>query len=150
MGENSIQKEAKDLITVGELSKRTGVNISALHFYEEKGIIKSTRNNRNQRQYERSVIRTISLIKIAQNLGFSLKEIQNSLPKNKNNELSNDDWKNIGKAWKKLLLERVLKMQKLSDQLGECIGCGCLAMKTCPLRNPNDKLAQKGPGAHLL
>ncbi|AZG36704.1 MULTISPECIES: redox-sensitive transcriptional activator SoxR [Shewanella] len=138
-------------LSVGQVAKRCGINISAIHFYEQKGLISSWRNQGNQRRYAREVIRRISLIKAAQQLGISLDEIHlafTSLPNGRT--ATKEDWADLSNAWKKTLTQRIAKMQKLKDSLEACIGCGCLSMKHCPLYNPEDILVEQGPGPVLL
>lgn len=145
--EDRIKRE----LTVGEVSKRTGVAISALHFYEQKGLISSRRNSGNQRRYNRDVLRRVSVIKVAQSLGLSLSSIKralSTLPKNK--IATEDDWSRLSDRWRDDLNARIEKLIQLRDQLNYCIGCGCLSMKACPLRNPWDRLAKEGPGPRLL
>ncbi len=145
------RKDASDDLTVGQVAKRAGVAISALHFYESKGLITARRNDGNQRRFSRAVLRFVSIIKVAQSLGFSLREIKKALSVLPKNDVpSNQQWSELGKIWKKDLDQRIQRLTKLRNQLDGCIGCGCLATKSCPLRNPEDKLAKKGPGAHLL
>lgn len=144
-------KPFKGELTVGEVAKRTGVAVSALHFYEVKGLIASHRNSGNQRRYHRDVLRRVSLIKVAQNLGLTLSEVKAALdvlPKDE--QASASDWKKLATRWKQHLNDRIHRLTNLRDQLTGCIGCGCLSMHECPLRNPWDKLAKKGPGARLL
>lgn len=138
-------------LSVGQVAKRCGINVSAIHFYEQKGLISSWRNQGNQRRYARDVIRRISLIKAAQQLGISLDEIHlafASLPSGRT--ATKEDWADLSNAWKQSLTQRIIKMQKLKDLLEGCIGCGCLSMKNCPLYNPDDLLAKQGPGPVLL
>lgn len=138
-------------LSVGQVAKRCGINVSAIHFYEQKGLISSWRNQGNQRRYARDVIRRISLIKAAQQLGISLDEIHlafASLPCGRT--ATKEDWADLSNAWKQSLTQRIIKMQKLKDLLEGCIGCGCLSMKNCPLYNPDDLLAKQGPGPVLL
>ncbi|MBB1391456.1 MULTISPECIES: redox-sensitive transcriptional activator SoxR [Shewanella] len=138
-------------LSVGQVAKRCGINVSAIHFYEQKGLISSWRNQGNQRRYARDVIRRISLIKAAQQLGISLDEIHlafASLPSGRT--ATKEDWTDLSNAWKQSLTQRIIKMQKLKDLLEGCIGCGCLSMKNCPLYNPDDLLAKQGPGPVLL
>tara|TARA_R110002033_G_scaffold13714_11_gene40744 strand:+ start:4494 stop:4952 length:459 start_codon:yes stop_codon:yes gene_type:complete len=138
-------------LSVGQVAKRCGINVSAIHFYEQKGLISSWRNQGNQRRYARDVIRRISLIKAAQQLGISLDEIHlafASLPSGRT--AIKEDWADLSNAWKQSLTQRIIKMQKLKDLLEGCIGCGCLSMKNCPLYNPDDLLAKQGPGPVLL
>jgi len=139
------------ILTVGQLSQRSGVAVSTLHFYETKGLITSSRNKGNQRQYSRDILRRVALIKVAQGLGISLSEIKRTLEKlPKNKKASNADWKVVSKQWEKDLNGRITQMTKMRDQLDRCIGCGCLSLKECPLRNPFDILRRKGPGPRLL
>tara|TARA_R110001583_G_scaffold29029_5_gene102444 strand:+ start:11539 stop:11985 length:447 start_codon:yes stop_codon:yes gene_type:complete len=138
-------------LSVGQVAKRCGINVSAIHFYEQKGLISSWRNQGNQRRYARDVIRRISLIKAAQQLGISLDEIHlafASLPSGRT--ATKEDLADLSNAWKQSLTQRIIKMQKLKDLLEGCIGCGCLSMKNCPLYNPDDLLAKQGPGPVLL
>ncbi|WP_137221218.1 redox-sensitive transcriptional activator SoxR [Shewanella sp. MEBiC00475] len=138
-------------LSVGQVAKRCGINISAIHFYEQKGLINSWRNQGNQRRYPREVIRRISLIKAAQQLGISLDEILlafSSLPNSRT--ATKQDWADLSNLWKQTLTQRIAKMQKLNDLLEGCIGCGCLSMQNCPLYNPDDILEEQGPGPVLL
>lgn len=137
--------------SVGKVAKRCGVKISTLHFYEEKGLISSWRNQGNQRRYEKDVLRRVSVIKAAQNVGVSLKEIEkalSALPDNRTPDTA--DWEVLARHWRHDLDERINSLEKLRDSLTGCIGCGCLSMKKCPIYNADDKLAKKGPGAVLL
>jgi MerR family redox-sensitive transcriptional activator SoxR len=136
---------------VGEIAERSGVAVSALHFYETKGLIRSTRNAGNQRQYQRDVLRRVAIIKVAQRLGIPLAKIQEAfetLPKDRG--ATDEDWRNLSAKWRFELEERIGKLTRLRDQLDTCIGCGCLSVSTCPLRNPEDRLAGEGPGPRLL
>ncbi|WP_373997938.1 redox-sensitive transcriptional activator SoxR [Bdellovibrio bacteriovorus] len=147
----SSPNEIGQTLSVGELSKRSGVPVSAIHFYEEKGLIKSWRTEGNQRRFPRGMLRVVAIIKAAQSVGFSLLEIAEMLkllPQDRSP--SQADWQKISTKWKKDLEERITHMTKLKNQLNSCIGCGCLSLKECPLRNPKDRLAKKGPGAALL
>ena len=142
---------AKSELSVGELAKRAGVKVSALHFYEQKGLITSRRNDGNQRRYDRAMLRRVAMIKAAQQIGVSLAAIKvalDSLPIEKTP--TNLDWQRLSKVWRSELDERIAHLVKLRDELNECIGCGCLSMKACPLRNPDDVLSKQGGGAHLL
>lgn len=138
-------------LKVGELASRSGVSVSALHFYEKKGLIKSTRNNGNQRLYPRAVLRRVAIIKVAQQLGMSLSDIKQAiavLPMNKT--ASKKDWQQLSSFWHEQLEARIARLTKLRDELSSCIGCGCLSMQACALRNPEDTLAEEGAGAVLL
>lgn len=138
-------------LTVGEVAARSGVAVSALHFYETKGLILSWRNSANQRRYPREVLRRVSIIKVAQRLGIplaSIREAFDSLPKGRTP--NQKDWAKLSARWHTELDDRIARLTKLRDQLTGCIGCGCLSMDSCPLRNPCDKLSAEGPGPHLL
>ena len=137
--------------SVGRVAKRCGVKVRTLHFYEQKGLIKSWRNDGNQRRYKPEVLRRISIIKAAQKLGISLEEVKQaflSLPDNRTP--TTEDWQLLSTNWQQMLDARISYMQKLRDQLTGCIGCGCLSMNSCPLYNPDDILAAKGNGPVLL
>ncbi|SEN08576.1 MerR family transcriptional regulator, redox-sensitive transcriptional activator SoxR [Pseudomonas sp. ok272] len=138
-------------LTVGQLAARSGVAVTALHFYESKGLIKSNRNPGNQRRYPREVLRRVALIKVAQRLGIPLAEIGQalkSLPDHRAPTAA--DWKQLSAQWSNDLDERIKQLTLLRDKLNGCIGCGCLSMEACPLRNHGDALAEQGPGAQLL
>ena len=138
-------------LTVGQLSARSGVPITALRFYEAKGLISSQRNAGNQRRYPRDVLRRVALIKTAQRLGIPLASIQaalQTLPQDR--APSVDDWNRLSSRWKADLDERISRLSALRDQLSGCIGCGCLSMEACPLRNWGDVLGTEGPGPRLL
>jgi MerR family redox-sensitive transcriptional activator SoxR len=138
-------------LSVGEVAKRSGVAVSALHFYEAQGLIASVRSKGNQRRYPRGMLRRVALIKVAQRTGIPLAEIKQALealPMGK--PVTPEDWKLLSQAWRDNLTARILTLTALRDQLSECIGCGCLSMQDCPLRNPQDRLGEQGPGARLL
>jgi MerR family redox-sensitive transcriptional activator SoxR len=138
-------------MTVGEVAARSGVAVSALHFYEAKGLIKSWRNPGNQRRYARDVLRRVAVIKVAQRTGIPLAAIRKalkSLPGERTPTAS--DWKKLSAAWRSYLSHRIDRLTRLRDQLNGCIGCGCLSLGVCPLRNPRDKLAKQGPGPRIL
>ena len=134
-----------------EVARRSGVAVSTLHFYESKGLIASWRNAGNQRRYSRAVLRQVAVIKVAQSTGVSLSAIRDalrSLPKGR--PPTARDWARLSAKWRSDLDERIDRLTRLRDRLGGCIGCGCLSLKTCPLRNPGDKAAAQGPGARLF
>jgi MerR family redox-sensitive transcriptional activator SoxR len=139
------------VLTVGEVAQRSGVAVSALHFYEAKGLIKSERNAGNQRRYPRHVLRRVAIIKTAQQLGISLRSIQDAfraLPADRCP--SSEDWGLLAAKWRADLDDRIQRLSRLRNQMDQCIGCGCLSIEQCPLRNPMDRLAAEGPGARLL
>lgn len=138
-------------LSVGEVAKRSGIAVSALRFYETKGLIKSHRNAGNQRRYPREVLRRVAIIKVAQRIGIPLAEIReafSALPENRTP--TTDDWGRLSQQWREHLDDRIACLTKLRDHLDSCIGCGCLSLEACPLRNPWDELSEQGPGARLL
>jgi MerR family redox-sensitive transcriptional activator SoxR len=138
-------------LTVGQLSARSGVAITALRFYEAKGLISSQRNAGNQRRYPRDVLRRVALIKTAQRLGIPLATIQTALQTLPQDRASSvEDWTRLSERWKADLDERINRLTALRDQLNGCIGCGCLSMEACPLRNFGDSLSEQGAGPRLL
>ncbi|MBD8273098.1 redox-sensitive transcriptional activator SoxR [Pseudomonas fluorescens] len=138
-------------LTVGQLAARSGVAVTALHFYETKGLIKSNRNAGNQRRYPRDVLRRVVVIKIAQRLGIPLATIGEALQALPDGRTPTaKDWARLSARWREDLDERINKLSQLRDKLNGCIGCGCLSMEACPLRNQGDQLGERGPGAHLL
>ena len=143
--------ELNEYLSVGELSKRSGVSISAIHFYESKSLLRCHRNKGNQRRFHRRELRVLSYLKVAQKIGLSLEEIKEAFRSIENKkELTLADWKKLGRSWEKVLSERLKLIENMKSQLGLCIGCGCLSLKDCPLRNPGDELSLKGPGPILL
>lgn len=138
-------------LTVGEVAARSGLAVSTLHFYEAKGLIESRRTAGNQRRYARNVLRRVSIIKVAQRTGIPLSEIRAALatlPAGRSPTAA--DWRKLSTAWRSALDDRIARLSRLRDQLGDCIGCGCLSIESCPLRNPGDALAEQGPGPRLL
>jgi MerR family transcriptional regulator, redox-sensitive transcriptional activator SoxR len=141
----------KKTLAVGEVAKRSGLSISALHFYESKKLIKSERNVGNHRRYAREVLRRVAVIKVAQRAGVPLAGIRDalaSLPNGRSPTAA--DWTRLASVWRQELDTRIAELSKLRDQLTGCIGCGCLSLKVCRLRNPDDKLAAGGEGPRLL
>lgn len=141
----------EESLSVGELAARSGVTVSAIHFYEAKGLISSARNSGNQRRFARSELRRVAVIKVAQRAGISLAEIRDALatlPTGRT--VTANDWKRLSRRWKSELDERIYRLTALRDQLGDCIGCGCLSLKTCPLRNPMDVAGEDGPGPRYI
>ena len=138
-------------LTVGEVAARSGVAVSALHYYEARGLIRSSRSRGNQRRYAREVLRVVSVIKVAQRLGIplaSVREALGSLPKGRTPTAA--DWRALSAKWRSELDQRIDKLEQLRDRLDQCIGCGCLSMRNCWLRNPWDRLSEQGPGPRLL
>jgi MerR family transcriptional regulator, redox-sensitive transcriptional activator SoxR len=140
-----------ELLTVGEMSRRTGVAPSALRFYEDLGLIASQRTGGNQRRYARHMLRRVSLISVAKRLGIPLADVQSafeSVPLD--TTPSHDDWQRASRLWKRQLEERRLGIERLEQELTGCIGCGCLSMKACGLLNPDDALGDDGAGPRRL
>jgi MerR family transcriptional regulator, redox-sensitive transcriptional activator SoxR len=138
-------------LTVGEMAARSGLAVSAIHFYEAKGLIQGWRTAGNQRRYSREALRRVSIIRVAQRLGISLasiKEAFDSLPRGRTP--TDGDWRRLSARWHAELDERIAKLTQLREHLTGCIGCGCLSLKECPLRNPWDRLGDRGPGPQLL
>lgn len=136
---------------VGRVAKRCGVKVSTLHYYEQLGLIRSWRNSGNQRRYKPEVLRRISVIKAAQKMGITLESIKTafaSLPENRTP--TKDDWQQLASIWQVELNARIRYLSALRDSLDGCIGCGCLSLKSCPIYNPEDKLAEQGDGPILL
>ena len=141
----------KNWLSVGEVANRTGVTVSALHFYEQKGLIQSVRNQGNQRRYARDVLRRVAIIKVAQRTGISLEQIKQAfavLPQGQ--PALQQHWQQMSELWHQDLTSRIEQLSQLRYQLSMCIGCGCLSLHYCPLRNPGDQLATQGAGAHFL
>ena len=140
-----------DLLTIGDFAVRSGVAPSALRFYEKEGLIRSARTGGNQRRYQRSELRRVGFIRIAQQVGVSLDEIRealSALPENRTPTKA--DWSRLSARWRKRLEERITLMERLRDELTGCIGCGCLSLQRCKLINPEDRLAATGPGPRKL
>jgi len=139
------------LMTVGEVAHRAGVPVSTIHFYESKGLITSTRNAGNQRRFSAAVLRYIAVIKVAQRSGIPLEEIKNALGRfPPGDKLTAAQWRTLSSAWRTSLDERIKRLTRLRDELDRCIGCGCLSLTDCPLRNPGDVLGAEGAGARIL
>jgi MerR family redox-sensitive transcriptional activator SoxR len=143
--------DMKRLLSVGEVAARAGVAVSALHFYEREGLIQSIRTSGNQRRYPRSVLRRVAVVKAAQRVGIPLAEIAKALSALPDGRVPNAaDWARLSRGWRSELNRRIEELTALRDHLDGCIGCGCLSVGKCPLYNPGDRLAERGPGAHLL
>jgi len=137
--------------SVGQIARRSGVSIATLHFYDSEGLIFSWRNEGNQRRFDSSTLRRIAVIKSSQRLGVSLQAIaaaMSKLPRNKAPSAS--DWKKMSTRWRADLQQRISQLERLRDELDGCIGCGCLSLKACQLRNPEDNAGITGSGAVFL
>jgi MerR family transcriptional regulator, redox-sensitive transcriptional activator SoxR len=135
------------LLTIGEVSRRSGVASSALRFYEDRGLISSERREGGQRRYPRHVLRRIAFIVFAQRIGLTLAEIGAELAKLDPNRVPNRrDWSRLSATWAARIDERIGELERLRTGLTECIGCGCLSLDRCSLANPDDRAASAGPG----
>jgi MerR family redox-sensitive transcriptional activator SoxR len=142
---------AISMLSVGELSRRSGVAISALHFYEAQGLISSTRTAGNQRRYARDTLRRLAVIQVAQQVGVPLRAIGDALATLPSSRTpTRSDWKKLSSRWHADLTERISRLTRLRDTLDGCIGCGCLSIDRCRLYNPRDIDAAKGPGPRRL
>ncbi len=140
-----------DLLTIGTLAERSGVAASALRFYENQGLIQSSRSDGGQRRYEREVLRRVSFIRIAQQLDVSLEEIRSSMASLPDGRTPNKaDWQRLARSWRTRLDDRIATLEKLRDNLGDCIGCGCLSLRACALYNAHDGAAALGAGPRYL
>jgi MerR family redox-sensitive transcriptional activator SoxR len=138
-------------LTIGDVSRRTGAATSALRFYEDQGLIHSERTSGGQRRYQRDVIRRVSFVRAAQQVGLSLGEIREfmrSLPDQRTP--TRDDWGRVASSWGGRIDEQIALLERLKDRVTGCIGCGCLSLDVCPVINPGDQLADEGPGPRLL
>jgi MerR family redox-sensitive transcriptional activator SoxR len=134
-------------LTPGELAKRSGVAISALHFYEREGLITSRRTRGNQRRYSRDSLRRVAFIRMSHRLGIPLAKVRDALATLPTTRTpTSKDWAKLSAGWRQDLDDRILHLQRLRDNLADCIGCGCLSLKSCALSNPGDVLAAQGPG----
>ena len=135
------------VLTIGEVSRRSGVASSALRFYEERGLISSVRAGSGHRRYPRSVLRRIAFIVFAQTIGLSLEEIGTELAKLPADRIpAREDWSRLSDGWTKRIDQRIAELQRLRAGLTQCIGCGCLSIDKCRLANPADRAGRRGPG----
>jgi MerR family redox-sensitive transcriptional activator SoxR len=139
------------LLSVGQLSARSGVAVSALHFYEAEGLIQAQRSPGNQRRYTRETLRRVGFIRASQAVGIPLRAIKEALdllPEGRTPTRA--DWARLSANWRADLDQRISHLQALRDRLSDCIGCGCLSLDRCRLTNPDDVLGEEGPGARRL
>ncbi len=138
-------------LTVGQLAARSGVAVSAVHFYEAKGLISSRRTAGNQRRYTRDTLRRLAVIRVAQRVGIPLRtvaEALDTLPEGRTP--TREDWARLSAGWRSELDVRIDQLTRLRDRLTDCIGCGCLSIDRCALRNPEDRLGDAGTGPRRL
>ncbi|HUO39737.1 MAG TPA: redox-sensitive transcriptional activator SoxR [Mycobacterium sp.] len=134
-------------LTPGQLAARSGVAVSALHFYEREGLIASRRTSGNQRRYGRDTLRRVAFIRMSQRLGIPLAKVRAALATLPADRVpTGKDWARLSAGWRQDLDDRIVHLQRLRDSLADCIGCGCLSLRSCALSNPGDLLAQRGPG----
>lgn len=139
--------KADDLLSIGEVAHRSGLAPSALRYYEDVGLITSTRTAGDRRRYRRAVLRRLAVIRSAQNVGLSLEEIAAALSTlDPEGAPTKREWHRISAAWRPLLDARIAALEALRANLDTCIGCGCLSMRQCTLYNPQDELGTQGPG----
>ena len=135
-------------LSVGAFAARAGVPVSTVHYYEAEGLIEGWRTPANHRRYDRRELRRVAIIRIAQSVGVPLSEVKavlERIPREK--AISAKAWADAAAPWKSLLDDRIALLERLRDQMGFCIGCGCLSLDSCPLYNPDDTLGANGPGA---
>lgn len=138
-------------LSVGEVAERSGVAVSALHFYEREGLISSRRTAGNQRRFRRDVLRRIAFIRIAQRVGVPLAEVRTALDELPDSRTpTRADWERLSASWRAELDERIRRLEQLRDDFTGCIGCGCLSIDRCQLVNPGDTLGAAGPGPRVL
>ncbi|MDI9913934.1 redox-sensitive transcriptional activator SoxR [Rhodococcus sp. IEGM 1379] len=144
-------RKSDELLSIGEVSARTGAAVSAVRYYESLGLIPAERTVGNMRKFPRHAIRRVSLIQLAVRFGVPLAEVAEvfaSLPEGRTP--NKKDWSKISEEWNQRLEDRKQAIARLQEQLTGCIGCGCLSLKTCNLLNPGDELGRDGPGARRL
>ena len=140
-----------DLLTVAEVSARSGFAASALRFYEREGLISATRTTGNQRRFERNVLRRLAFVRAARNVGLSLEEIAAALATLPDGRSpTRADWSRLSRTWRHRLDDQIAALSRLRDGLESCIGCGCLSLRHCAMQNPGDLAAPAGPGAVYL
>jgi MerR family redox-sensitive transcriptional activator SoxR len=138
-------------LSVGQVAERSGVAVSALHFYESQGLISSRRTTGNQRRYPREILRRVAFIRASQGVGIPLRRIKAALdllPENRTP--TTKDWERLSTAWRDDLNDHIGQLEHLRDRLTGCIGCGCLSLQGCKLINPDDVLGRLGSGARNL
>lgn len=138
-------------MTIGQVAERTGVATSALRYYEAEGLVHATRTPSGQRRFGRDVLRRVSFVRAAQEVGLSLEEIRHALgtlPEARTP--TEEDWTRFAAEWKPMLDEKIARLSLLRDRLAGCIGCGCLSLRSCRLVNPGDRVGKQGPGPRYL
>jgi MerR family transcriptional regulator, redox-sensitive transcriptional activator SoxR len=142
-----VNLKSSELLTIGEVARRSGVASSALRFYEERGLIASERAGSGHRRYPRSVLRRVAFIVFAQRIGLTLDEIGAELAKLPPGRApTRRDWSALSSKWTARIDNKIAELERLKAGLTECIGCGCLSLDRCRLANPSDRAASLGPG----
>ena len=138
-------------LSIGEVSRRTGLAPSALRFYEDAGLVAAERDDAGRRRYPRTVLRRLAFVRAAQQVGLSLEEIRAALaglPRGRTPTRA--DWARLSSQWRPRVEARIAELVALRDRLDSCIGCGCLSLVTCRLSNPDDAAAARGSGPRYL
>lgn len=147
----STSRERDRPLSAGQVAKRSGVAVSTIHFYEAKGLVRGWRSKGNQRRYSRDVLRRVSIIRVAQRLGLPLSVIKKAIDALPNGRTPTArDWRRLSMEWRRELDRRIELLEELRSQLDSCVGCGCLSLKICQLRNPGDIASDRGSGPILM
>ena len=145
------RKGSEPTLAVGALARRSGLSVSAIHFYEREGLIHAERTAANHRRFPRSTLRRLAVLRVGQRAGIPLAEIRAAFDTaGRRGALTQADWETISAGWRDALGRRIALLQRLESRLTGCIGCGCLSMERCALLNPDDRAASLGPGAPVL
>jgi MerR family redox-sensitive transcriptional activator SoxR len=143
--------DSRDLLPMGEITRRSGFAASAIRYYEAEGLIEAHRSGGGQRRFERNVLRRLAFIRAASNVGLTIEEIREELGRLPGNRTpTKADWQRISRHWRTRLDEQIAALERLKGGLDSCIGCGCLSLRSCAFSNPGDVLDKRGPGAGLL
>lgn len=143
--------QSTDLLTIGDVVRRSGFAASALRYYERLGLIGAVRTSGGQRRYERHVLRRLAFIRAARNVGLTLDEVASALAQLPDGRTpTKADWTRLSRGWRRRLDEQIVALEALRDGLDSCIGCGCLSLRRCAISNPRDLAATAGPGAAYL
>ena len=138
-------------LTIGDVARRTGVAVSALRYYEERGLIRAERAGSGHRRFARPVLRRVAFIVFAQKIGLTLEEVGAALAALPADRApAGDDWARLTAGWSRRIDERIAELERLRTDLGDCIGCGCLSLERCQLANPGDRIGLRGPGPRYL
>jgi MerR family redox-sensitive transcriptional activator SoxR len=143
--------DPRELLSMGEVTRRSGFAASAIRYYEAEGLVEAHRSSSGQRRFERNVLRRLGFIRAASNVGLSIEEIRAELGRLPDNRTPNKaDWHRISKHWGRRLDEQIAALERLKRGLDSCIGCGCLSLRSCAFSNPGDVVGERGQGAQLL